>query len=246
MQKRRLHLDLLRVSWMWLALGALVAIFLGIRDVVSAAATFGLAALCMILALAEHVWPSERRRTTEVGIQPKAEGALRRLQISGKIGFKQVNGIDNAYIEMKGDTVTVKLGTVLMQHCNEEQLTAVVAHELAHLRQSRLAFAIKLILASWVTCGVGFVFALSQGAPLSVTIPAALYSLAACPMLFTFGLWKAEFDADQTAAAVLLDCACSVESLREALTALCRRTDSEHASLTHPSLTKRLEMLERF
>lgn len=138
------------------------------------------------------------------------------------------------------------LGMALLERLSFDQRQAVVAHELAHIKQRfviwRLVFMIPLLAIpyySWweLTSPIFFTESLTQ---LMITIMVAIALLAYIRVVMIPVNWLLEARADRTAAKFV-----GKETVKSALLALVNKEEYETSSETHPSISNRLKYIEK-
>ena len=202
-------------------------------------------------------------------VAPLVKGVADAFELDGLPRFSMSDAaMPNAWTHMR----TIVLTTGLLQMLDDDELTAVLAHELHHWRSgdavglrivwaSALPIALLLDLGSWIAGGIGAAPRKSEAAPSQMANRPRVGVLAIVGWAIAWAPWvimkfvlapvsaatqrRYEYEADAAAAAIGLSAALS-SALRKLGAFEGGRAGWERAMVaTHPATELRLEALDR-
>lgn len=142
--------------------------------------------------------------------------------------FKVAPNFHNAYTN--GNNVVI--GQTLMDELTKDELLAVIAHELAHIKENHLLIRLGVLIPIFFIATINF-----YGLP---EILGGIAVLSYVMLVLTPLNWYLEVRADRLARQFV-----GAEAMKSALTILIGGKDMKEASETHPPIAKRIESLDK-
>jgi STE24 endopeptidase len=141
---------------------------------------------------------------------------------------------------------TVFVSNYLLDNMSSEEVSAVMAHELAHAKKRHVLKLTVLVLCIAMVGSDFFIVGdtLNQGSPLPWVLVAAGFAVVFAGSRLTLGLQRRfELEADETAVRTLGDGRPMIGALRRLMNL--NLLPAEGRSGTHPSVAKRVERIEQ-